>query len=342
MWAECDLLPLRIRPDRSTSPEHDETAHSQTTSHQEIARPRKWRPAGSKSGVTTGCPGTVATGNEVLSVVTSDGRRTRSEPSGLKAGRMGHMNKHQLDILEEGYSACLFDLDGVLTDTAVVHADAWKHLFDEVLSAWAGRHGKAVDNFDPVKDFQEYVAGHTPERAIRDFLASRSIMLPEGAISDSPNDLSVHGLAARHNALALQQFQERGVQVFDGSLRFLYLIRRSGLKTAVVSSDANAGAILKAARIDNFFDTRVDATAAAQAKMSPKPSPDMLIEATRRLGVSPATTAVLEDSVVGVRAAYAGHFGLVIGVDRFGSKEQTLLDNGANMVIRDLDELIKQ
>lgn len=241
--------------------------------------------------------------------------------------------------LPDGVTACLFDMDGVVTKTAVVHAAAWKEMFDEFLRDWSSKTGAAFVPFDPVRDYDEYVDGKPRLDGIRSFLESRSISLPEGAASDPEGAQTVWGLGNRKNNLVLTLLARDGVEVYDGSTRYLTAVRAAGLRTAIVSSSANTAAVLEAAGISELFDARVDAQVAAERGLRGKPAPDTFLEAARMLGVAANGAAVFEDALAGVAAGHAGGFGLVIGVDRVGQAD-ALRAQGADVVVRDLAELL--
>lgn len=237
-------------------------------------------------------------------------------------------------------SACLFDLDGVLTRTAVLHAEAWKRAFDALLAERARSTGERFVPFDPVKDYDEYVDGRPRLDGTRAFLSARGVELPEGTAEDRPGSETLHGVANRKNELVLAMMKSRGVEVYPGSRRFLLEARRQSLATAVVSSSANAVAVLEAAGLEGLFDARVDGIDACKAKLAGKPAPDTYLEAARRLEVAPRKAAVFEDALAGVEAGRAGGFGLVVGVDRVGQRDG-LLAQGADVVVDDLAELIE-
>lgn len=237
-------------------------------------------------------------------------------------------------------SACLFDLDGVLTRTAVLHAAAWKQAFDELLTRLQPTAGETLLPFDPVKDYDAYVDGRSRLDGTRTFLRARGMELPDGSPEDRPGSGTVHGVANRKNALLLEMIDERGVEVYEGSRRFLAEARRSSLSTAVVSSSANAEAVMKAAGLAGRFDVQIDGIAAERAHLGGKPAPDTYLEAARRLHVPPGDAAVFEDAIAGVEAGRAGRFGFVVGVDRVGQREQ-LIAHGADVAVSDLAELIE-
>ncbi|MBL1100320.1 HAD family hydrolase [Streptomyces coffeae] len=234
--------------------------------------------------------------------------------------------------------ACLFDLDGVLTRTAVVHAAAWKQTFDAFLE----RHdGPSFRPFDRVADYDAYVDGRPRADGVRTFLASRGIELPEGAADDPPDKDTVHGLGNRKNALVLAKIREEGVEAYPGSVRFCEVARAAGLRTAVVSSSANCRDVLIAAGIEHLFEVRIDGVVAAERKLPGKPHPDTFLEAARELDTAPDAAAVFEDALAGMDAGRAGHFGHVVGVDRVGQAD-ALRRHGADVVVRDLAELLEE
>jgi beta-phosphoglucomutase family hydrolase len=236
--------------------------------------------------------------------------------------------------LPDGVTACLFDLDGVVTKTAVVHAAAWKQMFDEFLRTQPGQAP-----FDPGKDYDEYVDGKPRLEGTESFLESRHIDLPAGDPSDKPGAHTVWGLSNRKNELVVEVLQRDGVEVYPGSRRYIDAVRAAGLKTAIVSSSANTEAVLKAGGVADLFDARVDANVAKERGLHGKPAPDTFLEAARILGVDAASAAVYEDALAGVAAGRAGKFGLVVGVDRVGQAD-ALREHGADVVVKDLADLL--
>ena len=240
--------------------------------------------------------------------------------------------------LPDAIRACLFDLDGVLTLTATVHAAAWKDVLDVFLRHRAERTGEPFVPFDPVADYDEYVDGKPRADGTRSFLASRGITLPEGDPDDRPDQETVEGLSARKDNVFLTRVHRDGVKAYDGSVRYLRAARDAGLRRAVVSSSAHCAEVLGAAGIDDLLEVRVDGIVARQEGLRGKPAPDTFLAAARRLGVEPAAAAVFEDALAGVAAGRAGHFGYVVGVDRIGQAGE-LRQHGADVVVADLDEL---
>jgi beta-phosphoglucomutase family hydrolase len=237
--------------------------------------------------------------------------------------------------------AFLFDLDGVLTKTAVVHAAAWKQMFDAFLRARAERTGGPFVPFDEHRDYDEYVDGKPREDGVRSFLASRGIQLPEGTPDDPADAETVGGLGTRKNEIVLRLMREQGVEPYEGSVRYVHAVEDAGLPRAVVSSSANCREVLRAAGIEDLFDERVDGIVARRDHLRGKPAPDTYLAAAEALGVAPGEAAVFEDALAGVEAGRAGGFGAVIGVDRVGQAD-ALRAHGATAVVQDLAELLDQ
>jgi len=243
--------------------------------------------------------------------------------------------------LPEGIRGCLFDLDGVLTKTAVVHDAAWKQMFDDFLSERAQQSGRQFVPFDPVRDYDDYVDGKPREDGTRSFLASRGISLPEGTPDDPAGAPTVWGLSNRKNQILLAKIRSDGVEAYDGSVRYVRAVLAAGLRRAVVSSSANCRDILRAAHIEDLFEERIDGIVAQQEHLRGKPAPDTFLAAARALGQTPAESVVFEDALAGVEAGRAGKFGYVVGVDRVG-QAAALRDHGASVVVQDLAELLEQ
>jgi beta-phosphoglucomutase family hydrolase len=234
--------------------------------------------------------------------------------------------------LPEGIRACLFDLDGVLTDTAAVHRAAWSEVFDEVLAA----HEQPPFSDE---DYLRYVDGKRRRDGVRDFLASRGITPPEGSPEDPPGAETVAGIGNRKNVLLLERLDRDGVQVFPGSAAYLGAVREAGVRTAVVTSSANGAQVIRAAGLEHLVEERVDGLVAEREGLPGKPAPDTFLAAARLLGVEPAAAAVFEDALAGVTAGRAGGFGYVVGVDS-GNQADALRDNGADVVVDDLSALL--
>src|ERR1700674_2736773 len=227
------------------------------------------------------------------------------------------MDRSSLGLLPT-IDACLFDLDGVLTQTAKVHSAAWKAMFDAYLKQRAEGTGEAFRPFDEVADYDEYVDGKPREDGVRSFLASRHITLPEGAEGDPPEAETIHGLGNRKHQLFLHLIRTTGVEAYEGSVRYLHAARDAQLKLAVVTSSKNCPEVLRAARLEGMFDAQVDGNVAQAKRLAGKPAPDTYLEATRMLRAIPSGAAVYEDALAGVAAGRAGRVGLVVGVDRVG------------------------
>jgi len=227
--------------------------------------------------------------------------------------------------LPDGIKACLFDLDGVLTQTAKVHAKAWKEMFDGFLETQDGQKP-----FDAHADYDEYVDGKPREDGVRDFLKSRGIDADEKLVDE---------LATKKNDIVQHVIERDGVEPYEGSVRYLEAARDAGLRRAVVSSSHNCEAVLKAAGIDHLLEERVDGDTAVEQGLDGKPAPDMFLAGAKAVGVEAAEAAVFEDALVGVEAGHAGKFGHVVGVDRVGQRD-ALREHGADVVVDDLDELL--
>jgi beta-phosphoglucomutase family hydrolase len=247
--------------------------------------------------------------------------------------------RDQIDLPPQ-ITACLFDLDGVLTKTAVVHAHAWKQMFDEFLKKRAADKGEQFREFDIATDYNEYVDGKPRYDGVRDFLASRGIALPEGEDDDPPSAETVRGLGNRKNDLVLELIERDGVEAYEGSVRFVRLCGEAGLHRAVVSSSANTKSVLKVVGIEDLFETVVDGVVTEEKHLKGKPAPDTYLAGAEAVGVEPAAAAVFEDAVSGVESGRAGNFGHVVGVDRVDHAE-ALRQHGADVVVKDLSELIK-
>ena len=234
------------------------------------------------------------------------------------------------------FDAMVFDLDGVVTKTAAVHAAAWQRLFDELLERRA--EGEAWTPFDIDRDYRMYVDGKPRRDGIRSFLAARGITLPQGRHGDDPDATTIHGLAERKNGYVLAHLARAGVEVYDDTVRLIHAARAHGVKRAVVTASENCDAVLAAARLAGLFEVQVDGRVASNLGLRGKPAPDTFLEAVRRLGTSPARTIVFEDAIAGVRAGHAGGFALVLGVDRTGHADE-LRGAGADAVVASLDEI---
>ena len=241
--------------------------------------------------------------------------------------------------LPGGVRACLFDLDGVLTETAKVHAAAWKQMFDAYLKERAQRTGEPLKPFDAKDDYDEYVDGKPRYDGVRSFLAARGIDLPDGSPDDAPDRETISGLGNRKNEIVLRLIREDGVDPYPGSVRYLQAAVDAGLRRAVVSSSTNCRDVLEAAGIEHYLEERIDGVVAEGEHLKGKPAPDTYLAGARALGVEPAEAAVFEDALAGVEAGRAGSFGFVVGVDRVGQAD-ALHAHGADTVVKDLAELL--
>jgi beta-phosphoglucomutase family hydrolase len=241
--------------------------------------------------------------------------------------------------LPDGVRACLFDLDGVLTETAKVHAAAWKEMFDAFLRERAAHSSEEFVAFDPVGDYDEYVDGKPRYEGVSSFLDSRGIDLPQGEESDAPGAQSIDGLGNRKNEIVLRMIKDDGVTAYVGSVRYVRAARERGLACAVVSSSTNCRDVLLAAGIEDLFEERIDGVVAEREHLQGKPAADTFLAGARALGVEPGQAVVFEDALVGVQAGRAGGFACVVGVDRVGQAD-ALREHGADIVVGDLAELL--
>jgi beta-phosphoglucomutase family hydrolase len=258
-----------------------------------------------------------------------------SEPSGKTPAQ-----QPQTDwaIARDQYDAVLLDLDGVITDTASIHAACWKQMFDEYLQKRATQRGETFRPFDTATDYRLHVDGKPRFDGVRDFLESRGIQLPEGTPEDLPETDTVGGLGNRKNDLVNRVIEDIGVEPYEGSVELIHQLRQRGFKIAVVTSSQNCSVVLRAAKLDALFDIRVDGNTILAEHLAGKPSPDTFLMAAKLLGVEPSRAVVIEDALSGVEAGSAGSFGLVIGVARKGNAEE-LRRHGAHLVVNDLGEL---
>jgi beta-phosphoglucomutase family hydrolase len=242
--------------------------------------------------------------------------------------------------LPEKIEALLFDMDGVLTQTATVHAEAWKQTFDAFLRRRADQTGAEFVPFDQATDYDDYVDGLPREDGVRSFLKSRGIKLPEGSDDDPPGVDTIHGIGNDKNQRVLKLIHEHGVQAYEGSIRYVRAAQRAGLRRAVVSSSTNTHDVLAAAKLTGLFDAVIDGVVAQREHLHGKPTPDTYLAGAKALGVEPGRAAVFEDALAGVEAGRAGKFGYVVGVDRVGQRD-ALKAHGADVVVSDLAELLE-
>lgn len=260
----------------------------------------------------------------------------------MSAGKKHDQVEH-VDVA--AYDAWLFDMDGVLTNTASVHAAAWKQAFDGFLKREATSTGKTYAPFDSEGDYEKYVDGEPRDDGVRNFLTARGIKLPEGTDDDPPNARTIKGLGNRKNELFLKALKKDGVQVFDGAVALVKELRLNGTKVAVVSASKNTKTALESAGIIDLFDAIVDGNVVKDLDLKGKPAPDSYLQGAKVLGVEASDAVVLEDALAGVEAGRAGHFGLVVGVDHHdegGAQDYAneLRAHGANVVVTSLAELV--
>ena len=248
-------------------------------------------------------------------------------------------SKNKSVITRDQYDAVLFDLDGVLTDTANLHAACWKQMFDDYLQKRSMQKGEVFRPFDLVVDYRLYVDGKPRFDGVRDFLASRDIRLPEGSADDPPQIETVGGLGNRKNGLINEVIKDVKVRPYDGSVKLIRQLLHRRFKIAVVTSSENCAAVLKAAKLDAYFELLVDGHMIHAQRLPGKPAPDSFLIAARLLGVEPSRTVVIEDAISGVQAGFNGGFGLVVGVARKGNAAE-LQRHGAHLVVSDLGELV--
>ena len=252
--------------------------------------------------------------------------------------RSARQSESKRAITRDRYDAVLLDLDGVITDTASLHAACWKQMFDDYLQNRATQRGEAFRPFDIATDYRLYVDGKPRIDGARDFLTSRNIQLPEGSPDDPPQAETVGGLANRKDGLVNKIIEDVGVEPYEGSVKFLHQLRHQGFKIAVVTSSEHCETALRVAKLDAFFDIRVDGNTILAEHLAGKPAPDTFLMAAKLLGVEPSRAVVIEDALSGVEAGSNGNFGLVIGVARKGNAEE-LQQHGAHIVVNDLGEL---
>jgi beta-phosphoglucomutase family hydrolase len=246
--------------------------------------------------------------------------------------------KERVPLNAREFDAAIFDMDGVVTQTATVHAQAWKRLFDEYLAERVGRGESDLQPFNVDLDYRLYVDGRPRYDGVEAFLKSRGISLPRGKPDDPPGLETICGLGNRKDAYFLEEVGTKGVRPYPGTVRLIQNLKAAGVKAGIFSASRNAASILHAAGVIHLFDERVDGVEAERLGLPGKPRPDMLIALTKRLGATPASTVVFEDAIAGVQAGRAGGFALVIGVNRGGSPG-TLTQNGADLEVADLDQV---
>jgi alpha,alpha-trehalase len=259
-------------------------------------------------------------------------------PSETKNGPSLTPGRDEIVLDARLLDAVLFDMDGVVTRTATVHAVAWKQAFDAFLKSRLAAPDASFEPFDADADYRLYVDGKPRLNGVIDFLASRGITLPLGNPSDPPEDETVWGLANHKERLFELLLTSRGVDVFHTTVDFIASLRQAGLKTGIFSASKHAHEVLSAANVLSLVDAKVDGVDAERLALQGKPHPATLLELARRLGVEPRRCAVVEDAIAGVQAGRGGGFALVIGVNR-SDEQGVLLRNGADMEVKDLGEL---
>jgi len=236
----------------------------------------------------------------------------------------------------QGFTAVIFDMDGVITDTAVIHTEAWKEMFDAFLREYSQPEGMVP--FDAVEDYRKFVDGKSRYEGVESFLESRGIQLPFGSPDDPPERKTVCGLGNRKELIFRKLLSEKGVAVFDSTMDFVNTVRNNGLKVSVASSSRNCRAVLESAGILHLFDSVVDGMDLAGLGLKSKPAPDIFLKAAEALMVPPDRAVVVEDAVSGVAAGKSGGFGFVLGIDREGDGA-ALRSAGADLVVSDLSML---
>lgn len=247
-------------------------------------------------------------------------------------------SEQEVPSISENFRGLIFDLDGVITQTAKVHARAWKKMFDQFLEKLSEEEGTDYKPLDIDTDYPKYIDGIPRYEGVRTFLQSRNIDLPYGSPSDSPKKRTICGLGNRKNELFLETLEEQGAEVYEDTVTMIKKWRDTGLKTAVISSSKNCKPVLENAGLLHLFDARVDGVISAELDISGKPAPDIFIEAAGRLGVFPAECVVFEDAIAGVKASSSGDMGLTVGVARQDNDDE-LLKNGAELTVSELTEL---
>ena len=238
----------------------------------------------------------------------------------------------------EGLDALIFDLDGVITKTAVIHMKAWEQMFDSYLRKYRKHSGKDIKPYDEKQDYYQYIDGKPRYDGVQSLLESRDIHIPFGNPEDDPDEDTICGLGNNKNRIFLKLLKQDGVHVFKDTIDKIKQWRKKGLKTAVISSSKNCKAVLETAEIDHLFDTRVDGVVSEKQKIPGKPAPDIFLYAAKQLHAIPSSSAIFEDAIAGVQAGSDGNFKFVVGVPRHGTGQE-LYNNGANLVIHNFDEL---
>lgn len=236
-------------------------------------------------------------------------------------------------IKEKNIKALILDMDGVVTNTAALHAEAWKTLCDSYLRQRGEQEGKKIEPFNFMDDYRAFVHGVPRLDAMRNFMKSRGVEVPEGSPEDDENENTIVGLGERKDFYFHELLKQNGVVVFENAVQWIQEKKEEGMKTAIVSASRNCLTIIRRANLEKLFDVRVDRVVAAELKLQTKPAPDIYLEAARQLGVQPHEAAVFEDSVDSIKGAKQADFGLVVGVDHT-QKRETFESSGADLVIR--------
>lgn len=245
----------------------------------------------------------------------------------------------QIVISPQMFEAAIFDLDGVVTQTASAHAASWKAMFDEFLRQYGAESNQSFEPFDIERDYHLYVDGKPRYEGVKGFLDSRGLELPLGKPNDSPGVWTIYGMGNLKNRLFQEHIRQQGVDLYESSVELIRSLRQKGMKTAMVSSSKNAVEVLQSVNLLRLFDTQVDGVDSERLQLKGKPNPDIFLQAAKQLEVEPEKAIVFEDAIAGVEAARLGGFGFIIGVDR-ANQPQALIDHGADIAIKDLQEVI--
>jgi trehalose 6-phosphate phosphatase len=243
------------------------------------------------------------------------------------------------DFTSSQFRAVILDLDGVITQTAQLHAHAWKKMFDEYLQKRSSQQQEPFKPMDIEADYAKHIDGIPRYEGVRNFLQSRNINLPEGSLDDAPSKETICGLGNRKNEIFRDLIKNENVQVYDDTIEQIKHWKKAGIKVAVISASKNCTTILKATKLLDLFDAKIDGLDAEEKHLQGKPEPDIFITAARQLGARPMQSVVVEDAQMGVYAGNAGGFALVVGVDRSKNTSKELKEHGAHIVVNNLKEL---
>jgi beta-phosphoglucomutase family hydrolase len=266
------------------------------------------------------------------------GVTNKDESTAAQGSTSGASDRDSLRDHAESLAAVIFDLDGVVTNTAAVHARAWKRLFDDYLRKRADQNGGAFEPFEIGSDYPRYVDGKRREDGVRSFLASRDIKLPDGDADDPPTAETVRGLGKLKDGYFLKDLETNGVEIYPSTVKLIERLKDNDVLVALVSASRNVKSVLAGAGLSDLFEVKVDGLVADEMKLPGKPEPDTFLEAAKRLGVEASQASIVEDALSGVEAGRSGGFGLVIGVDRTGQAD-ALREHGADVVVKDLGDL---